>query len=317
MAQYIDEAHPELTEEKLDELLKNITVPMTDKVPLESLSNIFKIPENPQLKYENFGETFERYKVKIDLFKWLIGTIGLTIITFIINWGFRDREQGMNEISQYDKYASELIVLNDNPVKKRMLAQFFANVTPSEKLKKGWEKYYYEVNLEYDKFMADALVVKEKLEKLKKIDSTKQTAEQKSEVKSLETKVNENESKINAPMLVPELTSNLEGNIKAVLYSSFTKTNIKDSISANEFEKKGFSSLLEKDIDNSIMYFIKSENSYNSYHMVYEIAKYLKESKSKIQSEPEYWNIIYKVILEKYSWKIPEKYKRELQNNIK
>lgn len=124
MANYKDEAHPELTEESLKQLLNTSSVPLTDKVPLENLSALFKAPDNPQFTYTSFGEPFERYKVRIDLFKWLIGTVGLTLITFIINWGFRDREQGMNEISQYNKYATELIVLNDNPVKKECWRSF-------------------------------------------------------------------------------------------------------------------------------------------------------------------------------------------------
>ncbi len=81
--------------------------------------------------------SFEKYKYKVDLIKWLIGSVALVIMTTIINWGFNDREEGLNEIQQYDKYATELIVLNNNPVNKRMLAQFFSTVTPSEKLRKG------------------------------------------------------------------------------------------------------------------------------------------------------------------------------------
>jgi len=55
-----------------------------------------------------FSESFEKYKLKIDLFKWVLGTFGLTLITYIINWGFKDREQGMEEISQYERYLENI-----------------------------------------------------------------------------------------------------------------------------------------------------------------------------------------------------------------
>jgi len=97
--------------------------------------------------------SFEKYKFKVELFKWLIGSVALVIMTTIINWGFKDREAGLMEIQQYDKYASDLIVLNNNPANKRMLAQFFSKVTPSEKLRKGWELYYEAVDAEYKELL--------------------------------------------------------------------------------------------------------------------------------------------------------------------
>lgn len=204
MEKYNDDAHPDLTEEKLKEFLNSSEAPLTDKIPLESISNVFKVPENPQYTYGNFGEKFERYKVRIDLFKWLIGTVGLTIITFIINWGFRDREQGMNEISQYDKYATELIVLNDNPVNRRMLAQYFSKVTPSEKLRCGWEDYYKEVDKEYQIFLQKDSLIKLQL---KNIDTTNLSAFKKMEIENLVEKSAEFDRIKSAPIITPTISA--------------------------------------------------------------------------------------------------------------
>ena len=320
MANNIDDAHPDLTEENLQNLLNSSAVPLTDKVPLESLSNLFKVPDSPQFTYSSsYGETFERFKVKVDLLKWLIGTVGLTLITFIINWGFRDREQGMNEISQYDKYATELIVLNDNPVKKRMLAQFFANVTPSEKLKCGWEKYFSEVDAEYKIFMKEAELRKQKLDSLNKLDTLQLSKQQKEIIRETQEKVQDDEYKINGPLIVPEITSNLQGNIKTVVTTNFTKSNIKDRVLADEYQNKGFSSMLNKEVDNAIQFFTQSENSYNGYNCVYEIAKYLKENRAILINNPENWNSIYKTILtdKKYNYKLPENIKKELEAKVK
>ncbi len=191
MANYIDDAHPELTDESLKKMMNTSSVPLTEKANLESLANLFKVPETTTFNYGNFGEAFEKYKVRIELLKWLVGTIGLTVITFIINWGFRDREQGMNEISQYDKYASELIILNDNPVNRRMLAQFFSKVIPSEKLKKGWVEYYKEVDSEYRIFMQKDSLVKYRLGELTSKDSNHLSQNEKNELFRLQLKSEE------------------------------------------------------------------------------------------------------------------------------
>ena len=310
MANIIDEAHPELTEESLTNFLSASAVPLTDKVPLESVSNLFKVPENPQFAYNAFGETFERYKVKVDLLKWLIGTVGLTLITFIIDWGFRDREQGMNEISQYDRYASELIVLNDNPVKKRMLAQFFANVTPSEKLKDGWQKYYGEVDEEYNQFIKEAVTEKNRLAELNKKDSTSLKKSEKIEIKNLESKVQEKENIINAPLLIPDLSVKYTENLKNVVSDRFLKNNNKDIVMAKRFEDDGFNFLVNKDIDNAIKSFTKSENSLNGYNMVYDIAFYLKKNRNDLlNNDTDSWKTLYTTLQSKYSYRMPEKYK--------
>lgn len=42
---------------------------------------------------------------------------------------------------------------------------------------------------------------------------------------------------------------------------------------AEKYEEDGFQFLLTKDVNSAISSFIKSENSYNGYHQVYEIAQ--------------------------------------------
>lgn len=254
----LDEAHPDLSEENLQELLKTSSLPLTDKVPLENLSSLFKVPDNPQVIYGTYGETFERYKVKIDLFKWLIGTIGLTIITYIINWGFRDREQGMNEISQYDKYATDLIVFNDNPVNRRMLAQFFSNVTPSEKLKNGWMSYYKEVNNEYISFLIKDSIQRRELEQLKNIDSNRLTPPQKLKIVKFENAIVQNDKIKDAPIVIPnsKTTSLNSVFIQSVSLSKESSEKIKLLIQTNGFNVPGiqymdklkFGNLLQNEI---------------------------------------------------------------------
>lgn len=292
-----------------DELPNNPPIDNDRNIVFETPSS--SVSELPFTETANIE--FEKYKLKMNLFKWILGTFAITIITLIINWGFKDRAVGMHEISQYDRYATELIVLNDNPVKKRMLAQFFAYVTPSAKLRDGWNEYYAEVDKEYEQFMSETRADKNRLLQLQKIDTAKLSNAQKNEIKVLQPIVQLKESIINAPLLVPQTSSNYS-NIKAVTPLKFVKTNSKRPDLAKQFEDEGFAYLLNKDIDNAIISFTKSENSYNGYHMVYDIAIYLNKMRDQLSVDNiENWKSVYSIILSKYNWKMPEKYKSKLQ----
>lgn len=85
----------------------------------------------------------------IDLAKWFITSVAVVVATMIIDYGFKDRQAGLAELKFYDKYVTELIVLNSNPVQKKMLAQYFACVTPTEKLRERWIIYHDSVYKEY------------------------------------------------------------------------------------------------------------------------------------------------------------------------
>ena len=82
---------------------------------------------------------------------------------------------------------------------------------------------------------------------------------------------------------------------------------------AQIFELQGFNFLLDKDVNNAITAFRKSENSYNSFHMVYDLASYLNINKSKLITEdPTLWRQTYLEILKNYSWKMPTEIKSKL-----
>jgi hypothetical protein len=124
-------------------------------------------------------------------------------MTAIIDWGFKDRAAGMQEIQHYDKYATELIVLNNDPVKKRMLAQFFSKVTPSEKLRAGWESYYKEVDAEYREFLKKDTLDQEKLKSYMDKDTASLSPSQKIEKEQLEIRVKETRRIMNQPIILP------------------------------------------------------------------------------------------------------------------
>jgi hypothetical protein len=214
-------------------------------------------------------------KDKIDLVKWFLGSFVIVIITTIISYQFQDREHGLNEINQYDKYVTELIVLNKDLGKRRLLAQYFAYVTPSNKLREPWMNYYLLLDKEYKELQKqDSLIIIQ----LSNSDTThnKHLLEQREEIKQ----------KLNDDLVMP-------GNNK--------------SDEAARLERLGFESVINSDIPSAINYFQQCESVYPSYHSSYEIIKYLK---SNINSDKK---SICKDLL-KWTWKVPKDITDKLKN---
>ncbi|MBE0639604.1 MAG: hypothetical protein IH598_13890 [Bacteroidales bacterium] len=257
------------------------------------------IDDNQPDKTNNQGINFEKYKLKIELLKWFIGSVALVVMTTVIDYGFRDRAAGMQEMQQYDKYVTELIVLNKEPGQKRMLAQFFAYVTPSEKLKKGWYDYYNEVDKEYQKYIAPVLV-NDSITRAKYnqiiLDGDNDNLHHQEQLSMLKQQMENNQRLINPEIILPG--------------KSITS---KDFETALEWQTKGFSFLLSRDIDDAIHAFSNSENAYNGFNMVYEIHRYLRANREKlIDKESAEWETAYSKIANDFSWKMPPEIKSKL-----
>lgn len=108
-------------------------------------------------------------KIWIDFFKWFVVSVAIVIMTKIIDSGFKDRELGIQELNEYGRYV-ELITDYNKVAERRLLAQFFAYVSPSDKLREGWENYYKVVSAEYDSVMATKEAIANTIAKL---DTTK------------------------------------------------------------------------------------------------------------------------------------------------
>jgi hypothetical protein len=238
--------------------------------------------------------TDERIKIWVDLGKWAVVSVGLVIMTKIIDTGFKDREVGLNEIKEYDKYVS--IVTDFNKIaERRLLAQYFANITPSDKLKEGWQDYFKAVDSEYQNLI---------IEKQKKQEELNQ-------------KIMFDTSAISS-----EVINQLQSEIKEIeneLTPTFKKEQVKNDYNfAIYWEEIGFESLIKRDLDNAIVAFGRAEKAYNTFHQVYEIERYLKDKKEAGESQTDkFWEEVYKNILTDYSWKMPENAKRQLEKMIK
>jgi D-alanyl-D-alanine carboxypeptidase-like protein len=104
----------------------------------------------------------EKLKLYLDFLKWLLGSFTLTAVVFFFNWGLKERNEGLNEIKEYSQHI-ELITKVEDIEKRRLLAQFFSNVTASKDLRKGWERYNDAVEKDYSRY----LVVRDSVNKIK------------------------------------------------------------------------------------------------------------------------------------------------------
>ena len=102
--------------------------------------------------------------------------------------------------------------------------------------------------------------------------------------------------------------------------SDTTETNINNTSllgvdkasNARNLEKRGFESLLDKDVEESIILFRQSEDSYNGYHNCYEISNYLIRNKSELKNvDSPLWNELYKKIITDWSWGLSNEYKQK------
>ena len=109
-----------------------------------------------------------RTEIIIDLVKWFLGSFVILILPIMIGKSLDDRKQGLQEIEKYDKYATELIIQNDNLGKRRLLAQYFAHVTPSEILRSRWMDYYNLLDTQWKAIVKRQKEIEEEKEKLKK-----------------------------------------------------------------------------------------------------------------------------------------------------
>lgn len=116
-------------------------------------------PESPSpvgtapIPKESESDKYALLKIWLDFLRWFIGSVALVLIVFIFNYHLRERNEGLDEIKEYETHV-ELVTNVDNIGKRRLLAQFFANVTASENLRRGWQNYYKEVSKEYDEYIA-------------------------------------------------------------------------------------------------------------------------------------------------------------------
>jgi len=239
--------------------------------------------DKPTLEEKTFS--FEKYKFAVEIIKWFIGSVALVVMTVIIDKGFKERSAGIQEMQAYDKYV-DVILKADNIEERWKLSEYFSTVTPTERLRERWIEYKNLLNEDYIRF-----------KELKEMESELQN--QKNSALSGRP-VSETDKKLT------EIQLQLAPFEKKLIRS--TEFN-----SAQSWEEKGFNYLLNKDVDNAIDAFRNSENASNQYHQVYEIARYLRENRSKLSDKnSEFWDTAHKKIATDYAWGMPSDIRKRL-----
>lgn len=89
----------------------------------------------------------ERLKIWLGFAKFLLGTFILGLVTTFVNNEIQNREIELKEIEQLGKFIDHALT-EDVGVRKRF-AHYFSKVTRSERLRKRWEDYYKDVEIEF------------------------------------------------------------------------------------------------------------------------------------------------------------------------
>jgi replication initiation and membrane attachment protein DnaB len=112
----------------------------------------------------------------------------------------------------------------------------------------------------------------------------------------------------NISKAVPELSQATPEQVK----SSSAKT-----LTAQDWEEKGFQALLNRNIDGVIQALTESEKIRPNLHNVSEIRRLMVKNKVSL-SDPtsEQWKIVYAEILEKYSWGLPSSARQQMEAYI-
>jgi hypothetical protein len=234
-------------------------------------------------------DTIEASKLDkmIELFKYTIVTTAIATVTLIVTDLFKERDQDVKELNYFDKYVNDVKKV-DGVEERIRLTKYLSIVAPSGPMKKSWKCYYDTIAVEYKDYL--------KLKKIKEVNDTIKNPTQKQL-----NKINEVDEKI----------FQYEKPLASVNQSKNNSKN--DIIRANEWEQKGFQLLLNKDLDKAIIAFQNSEDNYNGYHQTYEISKYLKFNKSKLEDlNSNNWNNAFVHIAKNLSWKMPLEMKNKL-----
>ena len=142
----------------------------------------------------------EKFKLIMEYVKWFVVSVVLVVIALIIDSGFKSRDQGLKEMTQYDKYI-DVLVYNDNVGAKVKLAEFLSIITTSKDLRDRWGVYLEKVRAEYDEYQKLNDSTEAQIEKLNQKNSP--TEKEIKTIEKLEDKKSEIESQLKKEIQLP------------------------------------------------------------------------------------------------------------------
>lgn len=224
----------------------------------------------------------EKYKLLSDVFKWLSIGVASTFVGVYFSNILDNRKQDLEEM-KFFQIHSEIITNNTEPYKRRYLAQFYSCVNVNEYHRTNWYNYYNSILKEY------------------KADSLRMTIE----LVELNNKLTELK-KSNVDLSLVDSISN-EIKSRENIQKGIFEIKIPNNLPAFDFESRGFQELLNRNIKTALDAFNKAYELYPTLHNVDEIRKLLILKQSVLnESTSEEWINVYEIIIDKYSWKIPQ-----------
>jgi hypothetical protein len=102
-------------------------------ISLAGIFSVYSVIKNRSLEAANIDKL-------IELGKWFIVSVAITLSVSVVNDGFREREQDMKEMELFDKYTP-IILEADGVEKRRLLCEYFASVSPAGAIRNSWKEY--------------------------------------------------------------------------------------------------------------------------------------------------------------------------------
>lgn len=129
---------------------------------------IYLIIKNKSIENENIDKI-------IELGKWFIVSVAITLSISIVNDGFRERDQDIKEMDVFEKHVDTILEAS-GVEKRKLLCEYFAAVSPEGAIKKSWKEYKIIV----DQQVAELRTAEEKVVKIaEKAPEERSAAEQK------------------------------------------------------------------------------------------------------------------------------------------
>lgn len=137
-------------------------------ISLSGIFVIYSIIKNKSIENENIDKI-------IELGKWFIVSVAITLSISIVNDGFRERDQDIKELDVFEKHVNTILEAT-GVEKRKLLCEYFAAVSPEGPIKKSWKDYKIVV----DQQVAELRAAEEKAIKIaEKAPEARSEAEQK------------------------------------------------------------------------------------------------------------------------------------------
>jgi hypothetical protein len=123
-------------------------------ISLSGIFVIYLIIKNKSIENENIDKI-------IELGKWFIVSVAITLSISMVNDGFRERDQDLKEMDVFEKHVNTILEASDVE-KRKLLSEYFAAVSPEGAIRKSWKEYKIIV----DQQIAELRAEKEKVIKI-------------------------------------------------------------------------------------------------------------------------------------------------------